>query len=232
MFGLITDIDGVVVDTEDVHRLAYNALFEELGLRQRWTKEDYIARLAVFGGRKFDEPLTWLAEPRENWEARRPLLYARKTELFQTLLRQQLEAGQLQARHGVIGLCDAVLARADWKLCAASTCAKPAALATLRGALGPERLAGFAAVCAGADVEKKKPAPDVYLLAAKKGGLAPASCVAIEDTEHGVAAAKAAGLKCVAAPSEYATGGDFSAADLLVEDLSSIGFGDLQALVG
>lgn len=63
---------------------------------------------------------------------------------------------------------------------------------------------------------KRKPAPDLYLAAIKELGLPAANCLAFEDTESGVTAAKAAGVRVVALPGELTTGQDFSSADLVI----------------
>lgn len=75
------------------------------------------------------------------------------------------------------------------------------------------------AVLAIEDVAQGKPAPDLYLAATDRLGLAPADCLAIEDTETGVAAAKAAGLAVIAWPHGMTAAMDFSRADYLVGDL-------------
>lgn len=74
-------------------------------------------------------------------------------------------------------------------------------------------LASFQNVVSGTDVKKGKPFPDIYLLAVKNLGLKPENCIAFEDTQYGVASAKAAGLTCFAIPSEYSSQQDFSQAD-------------------
>ncbi len=71
----------------------------------------------------------------------------------------------------------------------------------------------FQSVISGSDVKKGKPFPDIYLLAAKKMGLKPEQCLAFEDTQYGVASAKAAGLICYAIPNEFSQEQDFSQAD-------------------
>jgi HAD superfamily hydrolase (TIGR01509 family) len=76
-----------------------------------------------------------------------------------------------------------------------------------------------------------KPAPDVYLLACTDLGADPARSVAIEDSAHGIAAAKAAGMACVAVPSRITSHTDLSAADLTVASLADIRVADLEALV-
>jgi HAD superfamily hydrolase (TIGR01509 family) len=63
-------------------------------------------------------------------------------------------------------------------------------------------------------VDKAKPAPDLYLLAAKRLGLSPRECVAIEDSIPGIASAKSAGMFCVAMRTPYNEGIDLGAADI------------------
>ncbi|MFD7732691.1 HAD family hydrolase [Kitasatospora phosalacinea] len=65
-------------------------------------------------------------------------------------------------------------------------------------ALGPHR---FTTTLAAEDTPRTKPAPDPYLAAAARLGLAPAACVAVEDTPTGVASARAAGCPVLAVPS-------------------------------
>ena len=79
------------------------------------------------------------------------------------------------------------------------------------------------------DVTHGKPAPDLYLLAAARLGLAPADCLAVEDTASGLAAAKVAGLKTIAWPNAQTAAMDFSAADYLLDDLAAF---DWDGLVG
>jgi HAD superfamily hydrolase (TIGR01509 family) len=87
-----------------------------------------------------------------------------------------------------------------------------------------ERLARrerFAAVVTGADVTRGKPDPQVFLLAAERLGLPPASCCVVEDAAHGVEAACRAGMKAVAltgtAPRDR-----LADADLVVDQLREL----------
>jgi HAD superfamily hydrolase (TIGR01509 family) len=116
----------------------------------------------------------------------------------------------------------------------------PAGIATssphewVAGHLGRLGLLGRFATIAGVDRTGGvgKPAPDSYLLACSDLGAAPARSVAIEDSSHGVTAAKAAGMACVAVPSRITRHTDLSAADLTVDSLAELGLSDLGALVG
>lgn len=77
----------------------------------------------------------------------------------------------------------------------------------------------FQAIVSGDDVEKGKPFPDIYILAAKKLGLKPEQCLSFEDTQSGLTAAKSAGLTCFAIPNEFSQGQDFSQADGVFKNL-------------
>ncbi len=75
-------------------------------------------------------------------------------------------------------------------------------------------------IVSGDQVENGKPAPDGYLLAAERLGLDPAECVAVEDTEAGVASAAGAGVVCIAVTSEMSRTHDFGRADAVVDSLT------------
>jgi putative hydrolase of the HAD superfamily len=85
-----------------------------------------------------------------------------------------------------------------------------------------DRLGAFSAFAFGNEVPSAKPAPDVYLLALGRLGLDPQQAVAVEDTPHGVAAAKAARLPCIAIPNPFADPTRFTAADLLLASAADL----------
>lgn len=90
--------------------------------------------------------------------------------------------------------------------------------------IGAER--EFEAFACGDEVADPKPAPDVYRLVLKKLGLTGAQAVAIEDTPHGVAAAQAAGLRCIAIPNRFLPASRFAAADLVLESAGHLDLGE------
>jgi HAD superfamily hydrolase (TIGR01509 family) len=79
----------------------------------------------------------------------------------------------------------------------------------------------FQAIVNGQDVERKKPFPDIYILAAKKLGLNPAECLVVEDAVSGVSAAKSAGSKCLALTTSFLEE-RLTEADWICKDLSDI----------
>lgn len=64
-------------------------------------------------------------------------------------------------------------------------------------------LSYFSAIITGEDVQSKKPAPDIYLLAAEKIGFLPSQCIVVEDALSGLSAAHAAGMRCIMLPTSF-----------------------------
>ena len=98
-----------------------------------------------------------------------------------------------------------------------------------------ERLAlreGIATVICRDHVARGKPAPDLYLRALADLGVAASEALAFEDSPNGVAAAKAAGLRCVAVPNAITAGLDLSAADLVLASLGDLPLARLLAQLG
>ena len=93
------------------------------------------------------------------------------------------------------------------------------------------RIAGlFELILSGEQVERGKPAPDIYLKAARELEVAPDNCLVVEDAPSGVAAAKAAGMCCLAI-STSASKTELAAADRVVDGLAEIDLSMLRALV-
>ena len=84
-------------------------------------------------------------------------------------------------------------------------------------------LDGIEVRCSAMDEARGKPAPDVYLTAARKLGVAAAACLALEDSPNGVASAKAAGMRCVAIPDPLLAGHPrYGEADLVLPSLTDL----------
>lgn len=90
----------------------------------------------------------------------------------------------------------------------------------------------FIAVVSGDDAARSKPHPDIFLEAAARIGVLPGRCVVIEDSTNGVAAAKAAGMFCVGFRNPNSTGQDLTPADWVVRSMEEITVGRLAALTG
>jgi HAD superfamily hydrolase (TIGR01509 family) len=216
--ALLFDCDGVLADTErDGHRVAFNQAFEEQGLGVRWNEAQYGALLQVAGGkerlqRHFADsgwPVVGLGREDQFIEQ----LHRDKSRIFQALLA----GGGLPLRPGVVRLVDEAHA-AGLKLVVCSTSSRESVLGVM-DLLGRERKSRFHGVWAGDVVKRKKPDPEIYLLARHELGLSGRECLVIEDSRTGLQAALGAGLNCVITTSAYTVGEHFSGARLVVPDL-------------
>lgn len=212
MKALIFDCDGVLVDTErDGHRVAFNRAFRDFGVDIDWDVALYGRLLKqVAGGKErlhqyFDE-FGWpdaAGADRDGYVAR---LHGHKSLIFQRLVRD----GALALRPGVNRIADEACA-AGIRLGVCTTAREESVLAVL-DLMGPERKARFEHVLAGDVVSRKKPDPEVYLLAAERFGLEPAECMVIEDSNIGMRAALGAGMNVVITTSSYTFDEDFGGA--------------------
>ena len=219
MQALIFDCDGVLVDTErDGHRVSFNEAFAELGIDCVWSVERYGELLLTAGGkermrRHFDE--TGWPDITGDRDALIAAIHKRKTAIFMRLI----EEGSLPLRPGIARIVDEAIENGI-TLAVCSTSNEKAVQAVVDVMLGPERSKKIT-VFAGDAVPAKKPAPDIYNLAAGTLGLDPGACVVIEDSNNGLRAAKAAGMRCVVTISSYTGEEDFSLADRIVGDLDA-----------
>ena len=123
--------------------------------------------------------------------AQRRIVLERSHSLYDAVV----DAG-MPHRPGITELLDFLVARRMPRAVATST-RRPLAMRKLQAA---GLLPHFDAVCTSSDVEHPKPAPDVYLLAASKLGVAPARCLVLEDSPTGVRAALAAAMHAIQVP--------------------------------
>ncbi|KAJ8536558.1 hypothetical protein K7X08_034959 [Anisodus acutangulus] len=217
--ALLFDCDGVLVDTEkDGHRISFNDTFAEKELGVTWDVDLYGELLKIGGGKErmtaYFNKVGWPENaPKTEGERKEFIagLHKRKTELFMALIEKKL----LPLRPGVQKLIDQALGNGV-KVAVCSTSNEKAVSAIVSFLLGPER-AEQIQIYAGDVVPRKKPDPAIYLLAADTLGVDPSSCVVVEDSGIGLAAAKAAGMKCIVTKSGYTADENFSNADAVFD---------------
>ncbi len=149
-------------------------------------------------------------------------LHAGKTRHYAALVR----SGALALRPGVRELL-ADARRRGIALAIATTTTPSNVEELLLHSLGDDAASWFRAICAGDDVPRKKPAPDVYLAALDRLGLPPADCVAFEDSAAGVESSLGAGVPTVLVRGLYNR--DFAAPGVLA-DLDSLAGVDVAVL--
>jgi HAD superfamily hydrolase (TIGR01509 family) len=198
----IFDNDGLTLDTEHTWTRAESALYARYG--KEFTLDHKREMLGTSGEKSALTMERHLGQPGRGDELRVEL---------RDLVHDELDGAGVEPMPGVIDLLDA-LAEHGVPLGLATNSGREFATRALRAAGLYDR---FAAVVSAEDVERPKPAPDVYLAAAAELGADPAGCVALEDSETGVAAAKAAGMTVVGVPSF--PGIELADADLVVASL-------------
>jgi HAD superfamily hydrolase (TIGR01509 family) len=220
--ALIFDCDGVIADTERFgHLPAFNQTFEEFGLPVHWSEEEYGVKLKIGGGKERMASLLTPAFVQQahlpsDPEEQRSLLaqwHKRKTAIFKEIVH----SGRLPGRPGIARIVAEAIAN-HWQLAVASTSAEESVRAILENAVGPDHAAHFT-VLAGDIVPKKKPAPDIYLLALERLQSNAAEAIVVEDSRNGLLAATAAGLRCVVTLSSYTVNEDMQEATLVLSHL-------------
>ncbi|MBR0842577.1 HAD family hydrolase [Bradyrhizobium liaoningense] len=217
--ALIFDVDGTLAETEELHRLAFNHAFVRHGLDWQWDRAVYKDLLRVTGGK----------ERMRAYHARQCLAPPLSDEAIAALHRiktahyaELVETGCCPLRPGVADLLMAAKARGQ-RLAIATTTSHGNIDALLSQALGRRWAADFDAIVAGDDVRHKKPAPDVYLEVLARLKLEPLECVAIEDSANGLIAASCANIPVLITRSMFFREDDFTAAQVVLDDLSELG---------
>lgn len=202
-YGIIFDMDGVLVDSEPFIIKAASQMFAELGLNVK--PQDFhpftgTGENRFIGGvaEKYNFPLDIQQGKKRTYD-----IYL---EIIKGNLKPLPGAKEFIENCKKMNKKNAVASSADWR--------------KVKGNLAEIKIPAetFNAVVAGEDVKNKKPAPDIFLLAAKKIGLDSKDCLVVEDALSGIKAAKAAGYKCLVITSSFTpqqlAGADFYAPDL------------------
>lgn len=183
--GYIFDCDGTLVDTMPLHYRAWSAALQRNGLKGELDEDLFYSlggvptrRVAELMGAHYGLPL----DPER--------VFHEKEDIFLSM------QGEMKVIQPVVDFARAVAQRAP--VAVASGGPKPIVRRTLE-VTGLSEL--FPILVTPEDVVHGKPAPDMFLLAAAKMGVPPASCLVFEDADPGFRAAEAAGMKWVAVTS-------------------------------
>lgn len=212
MRAVIFDMDGVLADSEPLICEAACAMFRERGVTVR--PEDfhpfvgagenrYIGGVAEKYGLALD-----IAEAK----ARTYALYL------------QMVPDRLRVFPGAAAFVKACR-EADWATAVASSADRIKVEANLTKIGLP--VAAWGTVVTAEDVERRKPDPAIFLTAAARLGVAPRECTVIEDAVNGIAAARAAGMRCVAVATTFPAE-KLSQADVVRASIAEVTLGDLR----
>lgn len=214
-FGVIFDLDGLLVDSEPVQKMSFNAV---LGIHGIVLSDDDFQPLVGHSTRCNFEDL----KKRYEIDADVDDLLRRKAQAYENLIDSRMRpmpgAKRLVAELLSEGIPVAV----------ASSSIRRDVEHSLEAV---EMKKGLSYLVAGDEVSRSKPAPDLYLKAAEGLGFPPSRCIALEDSEAGVQAATAAGIQCIAVPNRYTRDQEFAEAIQVVDTLERITRGTLEAFL-
>lgn len=215
--AVIFDMDGVLIDSEPLHSIVEMNLIRALGLEL--TEKEYHKFLGTTTRHMW-------ATLKESYEI--PQLLEELIELTDRRYLEYLETlHELPLIPGVEPLLEELERTGVVRMVASS-----APLSHIEHILRRLGLKDrFQAMVSGVEVERSKPAPDIFLRAASRCGAHPADCVVVEDALSGVQAAVAAGMACVGFRNPNSCGQDLSAADLLIDSLAELTVAKLCVLV-
>jgi HAD superfamily hydrolase (TIGR01509 family) len=185
--AVVFDLDGVLVDTEQLWDEVREALTEEWGGRYTPEAQEAMMGMSSPEWSRYLHEVVGLREPPEviKQEVVRRMLARYETEL--PVIPGAVEAVRRLAGEG-------------YRLAVASSSNRELIDAVLRRL---ELDSDFAVTVSSEEVARGKPAPDVYLEAAKRLGVDATRCVAIEDSASGIRSAQAAGMRVIAYPNRH-----------------------------
>lgn len=179
--GVIFDLDGVLVSTDELHYTAWLAMAEREGIAF-----DRKVNHRLRGVSRMQSLEIILERATRTYsETEKAALAEYKNELYVSLLDALTAADVLP---GAVETLDALAARGV-RLAVGSSSKNAKKILTKTGLIDR-----FDAIADGTDITRSKPDPEVFLCAAGRLGLVPADCAVVEDAEAGIAAARAGGM--------------------------------------
>lgn len=203
--GVIWDMDGVIIDSADLHFASWQEVLNSYGYTMDRTRFD-----ETFGRRNDDIVTAVAGEPVP--QDRLSEIGRAKEEAFRRLIK-----GHLRAFPGVVELIKSL--RESGFVLAIASSAPPENVSLILRELGLTDY--FSAVIDGEQVSRGKPDPEVFLKAADALGLKPIDCVVIEDAVAGVTAARSAGMAVLAVSNTHSAA-SLAGADRVTETLQTI----------
>ncbi len=221
LYGLIFDVDGVIADTEPVNAKATIRVFEGMFGLKGVKPEDFEAGI----GRGAERYVLAAAEVHAMKLTDEQVKAA--AGLREQYLIRAIQEEPLPAFPGVLELIDSALHRHDFRLAIATSASLELSRSILESAKVPYQKMVYVT---GSEIARKKPDPELFLVAARRMNIEPEYCVVFEDAPSGVQAAKAAGAKCIAVTNST-NAENLREADLIRDSLEQIDLDMIKKLI-
>ena len=207
MQGVIFDLDGVLVSTDELHYQAWKKLADELGITD-FNREDNVRQRGV--SRMASLEVVLEKGDKEYSEEEKVEMSERKNDDYKEMLQSLDDSAVLPGAFDTLKML-----RDRGILTAVGSASKNAPLILEKTGLLPL----IDKISCGLDVTKSKPDPEVFLVAASKLELTPENCLVVEDAKAGIDAAKAGGMKSLGVgPFHEELGADFHSRTLATVD--------------
>ncbi|WP_243472074.1 HAD family hydrolase [Winogradskyella sp. MH6] len=214
--AVLFDMDGVIVDTEPLHRKAYHQMFDDVNIN---VDEDLYAS---FTGQSTINICKRLVD------------HFNLNETPEELVSLKRKHYKIFFENDDLELIDGVLDRIqdyhsnDVKLVVASSASM----------LGIKQIFErfdlnqyFSAKFSGADLKKSKPHPEIFIKAAESTGFSKSECLVIEDSTNGIKAAHSAGIYCVGFKSPHSSHQDYSLANKIITSFEEISYSEIANII-
>lgn len=211
--AIIFDMDGVIIDSEPIHCQIEQEIFRELGLEI--SREDH----SRYAGRS---DLWEIIKEKYSLDCEIEEIRQRKQHRYLSYLNNLHNVSPIE---GVAELIKTFHSKGYTLVLASSSTMDNINLVLENFGL----LEYFSRRISGAELKTSKPHPEIFLEAAKMAGADPQHCLVIEDSENGVHAAKAAGMRCIGYKNLNSGHQNLSAADVIIEHFNEL---DVNAFSG
>lgn len=215
--AVIFDMDGVIIDSEPLHRYAYNEMFKDVNIEVSDTLyESFTGQSTINICKKLCDLFQLKETPQ--------YLVSLKRKHYEYVFDNDKDFDLID---GVLDLIKDYHAN-GLTLVLGSSASMP----------GIKRIFKrfnlnqyFKAKLSGADLKASKPHPEIFIKAAEASGFKRSECIVIEDSTNGVKAAYAAGIFCIGYNSLHSKNQDYSKANLVITDFEEIRFNKIKTLI-
>lgn len=206
--AVIFDMDGVIIDSEPIYKEIDKKIFARYGIHLSEEELEDIVGVPLFE--------LW-AKLMEEYNLHEKYEVEEIIEQHVAMYYKALKENDLELMPGIKDWFEYFKKNKFKMIIASSSHAKKIEFICSRFNLD-KYVEGYVD---GNAVENGKPAPDIFLKAADKLGAEPENCLVIEDSEHGVSAAKSAGMKCAAFSQRNSSFQNLDAADIIIEEFNT-----------
>ena len=206
--AVIFDMDGVILDSEQVYQEIEREMYAELGINV--TRQEHMTFMGT------TENIMWEHMKSRHGLAEDPRELARRER--ERLLSRLRSPEGIPPIEGIEDLLQKLHEKGIPLLLASSSVREIIETVLQKLNIGQY----FSGIVSGDEVERSKPAPDIFLEASSRAGLSPSKCIVIEDSVNGIRAARSAGMKVIGLKNAHSEDLDLSGADRIVHSLKEI----------